>query len=81
MRVEPAHGTKTQYRRLLTLLARCVPLMAPPEAVAKVIGRALSVGSPRARYLVGRDTQGILVGDTLAPTCVKDRLARLVTGL
>jgi NAD(P)-dependent dehydrogenase (short-subunit alcohol dehydrogenase family) len=72
---------ETQYRRLVTLLARCVPLMAAPEAVAKVVGRALSVGSPRARYLVGWDTQGILAGESLVPTCVKDRLARLVTGL
>ncbi len=77
----PGSSYETQYRNLHMLLGPYMPLMIGPEAVAKVIGTALSVGSPRARYLVGRDAQAIVAAKSLVPTVVKDRVARLLTGL
>ncbi|HXQ61136.1 MAG TPA: SDR family oxidoreductase [Acidimicrobiales bacterium] len=72
---------ETQYRRALTLLAPYMALMADPEAVARVIGKALTTTSPRARYLVGWDAQGIAAAQGLIPTGVRDRITRLFAGL
>jgi NAD(P)-dependent dehydrogenase (short-subunit alcohol dehydrogenase family) len=70
-----------QYRRVLSLLAPYRSLMTGPETVARVIGNALTTGSPRARYLVGWDAEGAAVAQTLVPTAVKDRVSRLLSGL
>jgi NAD(P)-dependent dehydrogenase (short-subunit alcohol dehydrogenase family) len=72
---------ESQYHRVRTLLRPYMAVMSRPEVVAKVIGNALCVGSPRARYLVGRDAQGIAAIQALVPTEVRDRIARLFTGL
>lgn len=47
----------------------------PPERVAEVVEKALSVSNPRARYLVGRDAQ-IAARIAMLPARVKDRLLR-----
>jgi len=70
-----------QYRRIPTLLQPYRALMAGPESVAKVIGRAITAGSPRARYLVGPDAPGLVAAQALIPTAVRDRIARFLTGL
>ena len=72
---------ESEYRRVLTLLKPYLAVMAGPEAVAKVIGKALTAGRPRARYLVGWDAQGVVAAQSLAPTAVKDRIARILSGL
>ena len=72
---------ETEYRRVRTLLAPFMPLMVRPEAVAKVIGDALTAGSPRARYLVGLDAQAMAATQFLVPTWVRDRISRILTGL
>jgi NAD(P)-dependent dehydrogenase (short-subunit alcohol dehydrogenase family) len=72
---------ESQYRRALTLLAPYLPLMADSERVARVIGAALSARSPRARYLVGWDAQGIVAAHSLVPTGVRDRITRIFVGL
>ncbi|HLN17343.1 MAG TPA: SDR family oxidoreductase [Acidimicrobiales bacterium] len=69
------------YRRVHALLAPYTALMTRPEEVARIIGKALTARSPRARYLVGWDAQGILAAQSLVPTVVKDRISRLLTGL
>ena len=70
-----------QYRRIPTLLSPYRAVMAGPESVAKVIGKALTAGSPRARYLVGPDATGLVAAQALIPTAMRDRIARLLTGL
>jgi NAD(P)-dependent dehydrogenase (short-subunit alcohol dehydrogenase family) len=72
---------ESQYRRVRTLLRPHVAAMSRPEVVARVIGNALCVGSPRARYLVGRAAQGIAAIRALGPAEMRDRIARLFTGL
>lgn len=47
----------------------------PPERVAEVVEKALSVPKPQARYLVGRDAQ-IAARIAMLPAWVKDRLLR-----
>lgn len=72
---------ETEYRRVLDLLPLYMAFMTEPKSVARVIGRALTASSPRARYLVGRDAQGVAAAQSLVPTAVKDRFIRIVTGL
>lgn len=72
---------ETGYRRTRTLLRPVMPFMVGPEAVAKVIGEALTSGSPRARYLVGMDARGVAAAQSLVPTWVRDRITRILTGL
>jgi NAD(P)-dependent dehydrogenase (short-subunit alcohol dehydrogenase family) len=72
---------ESQYRRVLGVLQPFLAFMAGPEAVARVIAEALSAHSPRPRYLVGLDAQGIAAVHSLVPTFLKDRVSRLVAGL
>jgi NAD(P)-dependent dehydrogenase (short-subunit alcohol dehydrogenase family) len=74
-------GYETEYRRVLTLLAPYRAFMTEPETVARVIGKSLTTRSPRARYLVGRDAQGVAATQALIPTALRDRISRLLTGL
>ena len=69
------------YQRLRTLLKGFTLFMGEPEGVAKAVGKALTVRSPRARYLVGRDAQVIAAAQPLIPTELRDRITRVVTGL
>jgi len=71
----------TEYRRVLTLLKPYMVLMVGPEAVANVIGKALTAHSPSARYIVGRDARGFAAAQCLVPTRARDRVTRLLTGL
>ncbi len=69
------------YRRIRALLQPFIGFMGEPEGVAKVIGKALSTRSPRARYLVGPDAKAIASAQPLIPTEIRDRVTRLLTGL
>jgi NAD(P)-dependent dehydrogenase (short-subunit alcohol dehydrogenase family) len=69
------------YRRSEALLGALSHVMGEPEGVAKAVGRALTVRSPRARYLVGYDARIVAAAEPLIPTDLWDRVARLVTGL
>jgi NAD(P)-dependent dehydrogenase (short-subunit alcohol dehydrogenase family) len=48
----------------------------PPQEVARVIHKALTVKRPRARYLVGRDAVGMKTASSLLPDKVWDALVR-----
>jgi NAD(P)-dependent dehydrogenase (short-subunit alcohol dehydrogenase family) len=69
------------YQRTRTLLKLFMGFMGEPEGGARAIGKALTVRSPQARYLVGPDAHAIAVGQPLIPTAIRDRVIRLVTGL
>jgi NAD(P)-dependent dehydrogenase (short-subunit alcohol dehydrogenase family) len=85
MEADLAHRTdsnyEAQYHRVLALLGQYRAFMVGPEVVAQAIGKALTASAPRARYLVGRDAQGIAATQSLVPTCVRDRVARLLADL
>jgi NAD(P)-dependent dehydrogenase (short-subunit alcohol dehydrogenase family) len=85
MEVDLAHRSgssyETQYQQILALLAPFRPLMVGPEAVARVVGKALTARAARARYLVGRDAQAIAASQALIPAGVRDRVARALAGL
>ena len=53
----------------------------PPEQVAKVIERALTSSRMRARYLVGRDAQVMLLLKRGLPDRVFDRVSRRLLGV
>jgi NAD(P)-dependent dehydrogenase (short-subunit alcohol dehydrogenase family) len=74
-RFEPA------YRRLLSGTKMVQGLMGDPAQVARVISRAVKARSPRARYLVGYDSQVAAVLERVTPTGVRDRVTRAVLGL
>jgi NAD(P)-dependent dehydrogenase (short-subunit alcohol dehydrogenase family) len=69
------------YRRYLALQRATQPILGDPVSCARVIGAALDARTPRARYLVGLDAQGIAIADRLAPTFLRDRVLRLALGL
>jgi NAD(P)-dependent dehydrogenase (short-subunit alcohol dehydrogenase family) len=48
----------------------------PPEAVAEVVGRAVTARRPRARYVVGRNAKAQAVAARLLPDRAMDRLIR-----
>ena len=50
--------------------------MGDPEAVARVIGDALTAGHPRSQYRVGRDAPVIELLDSLLPNRLRDRMAQ-----
>jgi hypothetical protein len=65
------------YRRIGSGVKMTQPLMGDPSAVARTIAGAIASRSPRPRYLVGYDARAIAFWDSVLPTEVKDRLARL----
>lgn len=71
----------TAYERAQRGVRLSERLMGAPSGVASAIGRAMTAGRPRPRYLVGPDAQALAVWSRIAPTEVKDRLARLSLGL
>jgi NAD(P)-dependent dehydrogenase (short-subunit alcohol dehydrogenase family) len=73
------HGAA--YRRSLQGQRLLEPLMGDPAACAKVIGSALTVRSPRSRYVVGLDAQALLLAQRFTPTTIRDRVIRLGLGL
>lgn len=48
----------------------------PPEAVAEVVGRAVTARRPRARYVVGRDAKVQAIAARLLPDAAMDALIR-----
>ena len=81
--VEEHAGSRYEaaYRRTLAITKLTSPLMGDPSRVARVIGRALTVRRPRARYLVGPDARSFALAQALTPTALKDRVTRLTMGL
>jgi len=69
------------YQRTRQLMGLAMPFMGQPGAVAAVIGTALTGRAPRARYLVGADAQAAVLGQSVVPTMVRDRVTRLLLGL
>lgn len=69
------------YRRSLQFMGMAQPIMGDPAQVARVIGKALTSSSPRARYLVGIDAQALRLSDRLTHTPVKDLAMRIGLGL
>jgi NAD(P)-dependent dehydrogenase (short-subunit alcohol dehydrogenase family) len=75
---------ETGYRRIRALVEPFTMFMGAPDGVARTVAKALTAGSPRARYLVGRDAQAIAATQSLqplVPSGLRDRITRLVVGL
>lgn len=71
----------SSYRRTLALARAWEPMMGDPARCARVVGTALTVRCPRARYLVGLDARALTAWSSLTPTELRDRVVRLVMGL
>ncbi len=67
--------------RMQEVMAAASARAIPAEAVAQVVARALTVPSPRARYLVGRDARFRAVLKWLLPDRAQDRLLAWFLGL
>jgi NAD(P)-dependent dehydrogenase (short-subunit alcohol dehydrogenase family) len=74
-------GYEAAYHRIQLLLGPFMRFMGEPEGAAKVIATALTVKSPHARYLVGRDAQMIAAAQPFLPAVLRDRVTRLLVGL
>ena len=73
------------YGRLIEALRKQTVKIATetgiePREVAETIGRALTAGRPRARYLVGRDAKMRAVAATVLPDRVMDRMVARALG-
>ncbi|HMW86742.1 MAG: SDR family oxidoreductase [Nitrospira sp.] len=67
--------------RMQDVMAGAAARAIPAEAVAQVVARALTVPSPRARYLVGKDARFRAVLKWLLPDSAQDRLLTWFLGL
>jgi NAD(P)-dependent dehydrogenase (short-subunit alcohol dehydrogenase family) len=80
----PAEG-KQRYMRMIERGRRMGSLQArrgiPPERVARVVERALTVPRPRLRYLVGADAHLRAHAEPLLPQALKDMLVRRMFGM
>jgi NAD(P)-dependent dehydrogenase (short-subunit alcohol dehydrogenase family) len=69
-----------RYATLIPAVTKVVERMAldglPPEAVAEVVGRAVTARRPRARYVVGRDAKIQAIAARLLPDTAMDALIR-----
>jgi NAD(P)-dependent dehydrogenase (short-subunit alcohol dehydrogenase family) len=74
-------GYEAAYHRIRSLLDPFMRFMGEPEGAAKVIAQALTVKSPHARYLVGRDAQMIAAAQPFLPSVLRDRVTRFLVGL
>lgn len=54
--------------------------LLPPEAVARVVRRALLAGRPKARYFAGLDVRGAFLLGRFVPAAARDRVLRLLFG-
>lgn len=74
--LEPA--IRARYEAILRTIERARLAIkrrsAPPEIVARVIWRALTVSNPRAHYLVGADTFAQLAWEAAVPRPVREAL-------
>lgn len=67
--------------RMQDVMAGAAARAIPAEAVARVVARALTVPSPRARYLVGKDARFRAALKWLLPDSAQDRLLTWFLGL
>ncbi len=74
-------GYEAAYHRIQLLVVPFMRFMGEPEGAAKVIAKALTVKTPQARYLVGRDAQMIAAAQPFLPSVVRDRVTRFLVGL
>lgn len=82
-RMSPAH--RDLYRRhtagLRSVIGRFGPRAMPPDAVARVVERALTARRPRARYLAGTDAHAMIAMQAVLPTRVGDAVTARIGGL
>jgi NAD(P)-dependent dehydrogenase (short-subunit alcohol dehydrogenase family) len=82
-RMSPAH--RELYSRhtagLRNVVSRLGPLAIPPDAVARVVQRALEAGHPRARYLAGANAHAMIAMKAVLPTRVGDAVGARISGL
>ena len=67
--------------RMQDVMAAACARAIPAEAVARVVARALTASSPRARYLVGKDARFRAALKWLLPDRAQDRLLAWFLGL
>ena len=69
-----------RYAKLIPAVTKAVERLAreglPPEAVAEVVGKAVTSRRPRARYVVGRDAKVQAIAARLLPDAAMDALIR-----
>lgn len=82
-RMSPAH--RHLYSRhtagLRSVVTRLGSRAAPPDAVARVVERALTARHPRARYLAGADAHVMMAMSAVLPTRVGDAVGARIGGL
>jgi NAD(P)-dependent dehydrogenase (short-subunit alcohol dehydrogenase family) len=69
-----------RYAKLIPAVTAAAERLAreglPPEAVAEVVGRAVTARRPRARYVVGRDAKIQSIAARLLPDAAMDAVIR-----
>jgi NAD(P)-dependent dehydrogenase (short-subunit alcohol dehydrogenase family) len=69
-----------RYAKLIPAVTKVAERLArdglPPEAVAEVVGKAVTARRPRARYVVGRDAKVQAIAARLLPDAAMDALIR-----
>lgn len=79
---EMPDDARRRYDALIDGMRRTAERLAreglPPEAVAEVVGRAVTARRPRTRYVIGRDARIQAVAARLLPDRVLDRLVARV---
>lgn len=82
-RMSPAH--RELYSRhtagLKKMIGRFQSRAMPPDAVARVVERALTARRPRARYLAGADAHAMIALKTVLPTRLGDAIGARIGGL
>lgn len=71
-----SEDARRRYAALIPAVTRAAQRLArdglPPEAVAEVVGRAVTARRPRARYVVGRDAKVQAIAARLLPDAAMD---------
>ncbi len=70
------YGKSLEARRRMPERGR----LQPPEAVARVVRRALGDSRPKARYFVGADVRGAFLLGRLVPSSARDAILRGLFG-
>lgn len=82
-RMSPAH--RDLYSRhtagLRRVARRLQSRTIPPDAVARVVERALTARPPRARYLAGADAHAMIAMNAVLPTRIGDAIGARISGL
>lgn len=82
-RMSPTHrdlysGHTAGLRRVAS---RLQPRTIPPDAVARVVERALTARRPQARYLAGADAHAMIAMKAVLPTRIGDAIGARISGL